>query len=95
MHDYLVRPRVVESGLIQPGDFGRVDLGLYPFAGHEPAVTVAYEPHSDLVVGSLLREPHDDMVRLVLAVQNFGDVPCHVRVTVSGQEPSDLAPPPA
>ncbi|WP_328750552.1 hypothetical protein OHT57_34005 [Streptomyces sp. NBC_00285] len=47
------------------------------------------------MVGSLLRERQDDMVRLVYAVQNYGDVPCRIRVTVNAQEPRDLAPPSA
>jgi len=95
MHDDFAVPRIVEGGLIQPGSFGTVDLGVYPSAGSWPEVSVTYEPHGEFVTGSLLQEPQGDKVRLVYAVQNYGDVPCRARITLTPREPSDPVPPPA
>ncbi|MEU9246828.1 hypothetical protein [Streptomyces sp. NPDC048385] len=91
MQDYLETPRIVEGDLIQPGHLGRVDLGLYPAAGTMPEVAVTYEPENDLVTGSLLPLRRGDQVRLVFAVQNYGDVPCRARVTLTPKDSHDQA----
>ena len=66
-----VRPRQMES----------INLGMYEQGMPEPTLTVELTPNApDTMSASLTRLDQGDHYTLVYQFQNFGDVPCRVRV---------------